>query len=157
LKTKRDIIVQPGATPSSELLAVLNSTYGSQEVEQAIAQGAKVHVSIVTPWPKPKKPKAEPVIEPALLDELHRLIINAEALETKIAELNGPQILKIGEMLGIPMSKNAKTEALRARLFGSLRSEAVWRGISGQGLAPADAAFSRSEDDPSSPQKAEDT
>jgi hypothetical protein len=122
----------------------LNSTYSSQEVEQAIAQGAKVQISIVTPWPKPKKPT---VIEPALLDELHRLVIDAEALETKIAELNGPQILKIGEILGIPMSKNAKTEALRARLFGSLRSEAVWRGISGQGPAPADNAF-RSTDDP---------
>lgn len=132
---------------------MLNSIYSFQEVEQAVAQGAKIEVTLTSPWPKPKKPKAETVIEPALLEELHRLNTNAEALEAKIADLNGPQILKIGVMLGIPMSKNAKTEALRARLFGSLRSEAVWRGISGQGL---DAAVPENAIDPLGPQTSGD-
>jgi hypothetical protein len=132
VKPTQEIIIHAGQTPPPEIVAVLNATYAEEEVADALRQGAKLKLSLVTPWPKPKIKKPDPTISPELILELKSLSPDADRLEKRIEDLSGPQILKIGKMLGIPMAQSAKTTGLRARLFGSLRSESVWKAISGQ-------------------------
>jgi hypothetical protein len=132
VNTKHEIIIRSDTGVPDALLAVLGTTYSPEKVKQASAQGAKIRIVVTTPWPKLKKLKPKVVIAPSLLEELHGLAGDSDALESKISKLNGPQILRIGEILGIPMPKSGKTEALRARLFGSLRSKSIWKGISGE-------------------------
>jgi hypothetical protein len=129
---QHDFIIKPGQQLELELALFLAKRFNPEEIENAVKHGAKLRFSLITPWPKPKKPKCEIVVDPAVLAELQSLVPRPDALEARIAELSGPQILKIGAMLGIPMLRTAKLEGLRARLFGSLRSETVWKGISGQ-------------------------
>ncbi|MCE0523028.1 MAG: hypothetical protein LV480_08970 [Methylacidiphilales bacterium] len=132
MNTKHEIIIGSETGASDALLAVLGATYSPEKVKQATVQGAKIRIMITTPWPRPKKLKSEVIVAPTLLEELQRLKGNADALELKISKLKGPQLLKIGEILGIPMPKRGRTESLRERLFGSLRSESIWNAIAGR-------------------------
>jgi hypothetical protein len=139
VKPTHEIIIEAGQNPPSEIVAVLNATYTENEVADALRHGAKLKLSLVIPWPKPKIKKPDPTISAELIAELKSLASDSDRLEKRIEDLTGPQILKIGKILGIPMSQSAKTTGLRARLFGSLRSESVWKAISGQETQDQDA------------------
>jgi hypothetical protein len=95
-------------------------------------RGARVRIITTSPWPKlPKIPKLKILINDDYVTRLKLLAVDESVLEREVHQLNGPQILQLGQLIGIPLAKNSKLDSLRAQLINSLRSEIVWRGISG--------------------------
>ena len=73
------------------------------------------------------QPKSIPAVE-----RFKALATDEAQLETELSKFGAPEILKIADLLEIPMSKSSKVESLRAQLLKSLRSEIVWKSIAGQ-------------------------
>ena len=100
--------------------------------------GARVKIISTSPWPKPiKAPKPRVYVDGNYVARLKSLAADESALEREVGLLNGPQILHLGQIIGIPIAKNAKLASLRAQLINSLRSEIVWHGISGTAQPPS--------------------
>lgn len=148
---QRDFIIKPGQQLEPESASFLAKYFNPVEIEAALKRGARLRLSLITPWPRTKKPNNDAIIAPGILAELESIVSRPEALEARLAEFSGPQILKIGGLLGIPMQKTAKVEGLRARLFGSLRSGTVWKSISGQATTNKPPAPALNDARPSEP------
>lgn len=132
----KDFIFKPGETVSENIQTWLEKIFSPEEREKMHRHGARVRIIATTPWPKPPKiPKPKIVIDANFIAGLKRLASDENALEREITNLNGPQILQIGQIVGIPMAKKTKLASLRAQLINSLRSEIVWRSITGVGVA----------------------
>jgi hypothetical protein len=128
----RDFILKPGDPVNADIRSALGGFFSSAEWEKMTELGARVKVSTTCPWPKtPKPPKQKVVFDSTYLGRLKSLSTDEAALETEVNNLNGPLILQLGQIIGIPMAKKTKLSSLRAQLINSLRSEIVWRGISG--------------------------
>ena len=112
--------------------ALLTQAFDASVVAKARSKGAKVKLTLITPWPKPPK-KEKIIVDDAFISKLKGMAGNETLLDAEIGRLNGPQMLKIGSTLGIPLTKSSKIPSLRAQLLRSLRSEIVWMGIAGQG------------------------
>ncbi len=132
----KEFILKAGEPAPESVRSWLEKLYSPAELERMTQRGARVRVSLTSPWPKvPKIPKPVIAVDGAYLERLKSLATNESALEKEVGFLGSQVILEIGKVLGIPMQKKSKVPSLRAQLINSLRSEIVWRGISGS-LAP---------------------
>lgn len=128
----KDFILKPGEPAPDNLRILLESFFPPAECKKFTEHGARLRVIATCPWPKPPKvPKPKIVIDADYVARLKMLTKDEAALEGEVGLLNGPQILQLGQLIGIPMAKKTKLTSLRAQLTNSLRSEIVWRGISG--------------------------
>jgi hypothetical protein len=127
----KEFIIKTNEALPHSLESLLGESFDSKILTKAKTNGAKIKVIVTTPWPKPPK-KEKVIIDDMLVARLKTMAQNETELETEIGKLNGPQILKIAIMVGIPMSKTSKVPSLRAQLVKSLRSEIIWKGIAGQ-------------------------
>ena len=128
----RDFILKAGESAPEEVRNALEKLFSPTEWEKMTVRGARVRIITTSPWPKPPKvPKVKIVIDADYVTRLKTLAVDESALEREVGLLNGPQILQLGQLIGIPMAKKTKLTSLRAQLMNSLRSEIVWRGISG--------------------------
>lgn len=143
----KDFILKPGEPAPENIRTTLERLLSPGELEKLTQRGARVRLIVTSPWPKPPKvQKPKIIIDAAFVARLKSLAADETALEREANILNGPQILKLGQLIGIPMAKKTKLSSLRAQLINSLRSEIVWRGISGT-APPSPPAGS---DDPNS-------
>jgi hypothetical protein len=133
---KEFIIKADGALPAG-LEALCTQAFDTAVVAKARAKGAKLKLIPTIPWPKPPK-KEKIVINDEFIARLKGMAGNEAEVAAELGKLNGPQVLQIGNVLGIPISKSAKVPSLRAQLLRSLRSEIVWMGIAGQGPKSGD-------------------
>ncbi len=128
----KDFILKAGEPAPESVRNVLEKLFSPTEWEKMIQRGARVRVITTSPWPKPPKiPKVKIVIDADYVARLKTLAADESALEHEVGLLSGKQILQLGQLIGIPMAKKTKLTSLRAQLMNSLRSEIVWRGISG--------------------------
>jgi hypothetical protein len=128
----KDFILKAGEPAPEEMRSALEKLFSPTEWEKMTQRGARVRIITTSPWPKPPKvPKVKIVIDADYVARLKTLAADESSLEREVALLNGPQILQLGQLIGIPMAKKTKLTSLRAQLMNSLRSEIVWRGISG--------------------------
>ena len=128
----KDFILKPGEPAPENIRTTLERLLSPGELEKLSQRGARVRIIVTSPWPKPPKvPKPKIIIDAAFVARLKSLAADETTLEHEASILNGPQILKLGQLIGIPMAKKTKLSSLRAQLINSLRSEIVWRGISG--------------------------
>lgn len=138
----KDYIVRPGEPVPDNLRVLLETFFAPAEYKKFTDHGARLRVITTSPWPRPAKvPKAKVVIDAEYVTRLKMLAKDEAALEGEVGLLSGPQILQLGQLIGIPMAKKTKLTSLRAQLTNSLRSEIVWRGISGT-LPPSPASSS---------------
>jgi hypothetical protein len=127
--TSKNIIVRAGDSVPSELQEVL----GKELVRVAQQKGAKIRIVVTTPFPKAQrtlKPRTE--IDESFLSRLQSLSVDPDRLDREVHTLSKAQLLRLAELSGLPMSKSAKIESLRAQLVNSLRSTEIWRRISGE-------------------------
>ena len=128
----KDFILRAGEPASESVRSALEKVFSPGEWEKMTQHGARVRIITTSPWPKPPKiPKVKIVIDADYVARLKSLATDESALDREVSQLNGRQILQLGQLIGIPMAKKTKLPSLRAQLINSLRSEIVWRGISG--------------------------
>jgi hypothetical protein len=130
MATKEFIVPNRGEIPPF-LAPLLTEICGESKLGTLSAEGVHIRVNVKSPWPKEKKVK--PTVDETTLARLRDLTSKPEALEQEIERFSGPQLLQIAKMAGIHLSKGTKITSLRAQLSNSLRSDSVWRGISGGG------------------------
>ena len=136
----REIILRAGDLISQEVQALL----GEDLVQKAQQKGAKIRITVVSPFPKLQKtPKPRIEIDESFLSRLQSLAAKPEMLDREVEHLSKAQLLRVAELSGLPMSKSAKVESLRAQLIHSLRSTEIWRGISGENDESATAEDNR--------------
>ena len=129
MATKEFIVSKGGPIPSF-LAPLLTEICGESKLGKLVADGVRMRVSVNSPFPKEKK--LRPTVDDTTLSRLRDLIAKPEALEREIERFSGTQLLQIAKMAGIHLSKGTRITSLRAQLSNSLRSESVWRGISGE-------------------------
>lgn len=129
----KDVIIEKDSELPHELRSLLSSFFSPDQLDKVAKNGARIRVTLTTPWPKTaKKKKPKVVIDDALIRKIQEAAASAEELEAVVGQLSGPQVQEVGERLDISIGKTGRVESLRSQLISSLRSEAVWRGISGQ-------------------------
>lgn len=129
----KDIIIERDSELPQELQSLLSRFFSPDQLDKAAKNGARVRVTLTTPWPKTaKKKKRKVVIDDALIRSIQEAARSEEELEAIVGDLSGPQVQEVGKRLHISIGKTGRVESLRSQLINSLRSEAVWRGISGQ-------------------------
>lgn len=134
--------MKPGEPAPDDLRILLEQLFSPAECKTFAEHGARLRLITTCPWPRlPKVPKPKPVIDADCVTRLKTLAQDEAALEREVGLLSGPQILELGQLIGIPMTKKTKLTSLRAQLTNSLRSEILWRGISGT-LPPSPAMTS---------------
>ena len=133
----KQILIQPGEALPSPFQNTVAEVFGAEVFAKAQKDGAKLRLTVTTPWPKPKREKK--IIDNNYVDQLKALAPDQAKLECEINTLSGPEILRIALLIEVPLSKNSKLSSLRAQLAMSLRSEIVWKSIAGQDSVRADA------------------
>jgi hypothetical protein len=128
----KEIVIRPGEVLPEEFKAALDCLLGREMTDKARQRGGKFKVVLITPWPKaPKAKREKKIIDQEFVNRLKALAGDEIRLENEIAQLRGPEILKVATLLEVPMSKSSKLSSLRAQLHKTLRSEIVWNSIAG--------------------------
>ena len=136
----KDIIVAAGEVMPEPLISAFRELLGPKIVEQALAKGAKIKVTLTSPWPKrPAIKKEKIIVDESYVSHLKALASDEARLESEINKLSGPNILETATFLQVPMSKSSKVRSLREQLFKTIRSEIVWKSIAGHGEERSEA------------------
>jgi hypothetical protein len=129
----KDLTFSPGQDISETMRRFVADCFDNETLERVTSAGCRLRVSLSTPWPKkpkPKRPKVE--ITDNLLRQIKESAASPASLEAELSKFNGPQLIQIGKRLDVSLSKSSRVESLRAQLANSLRSGAIWQGITGQ-------------------------
>ena len=128
----KDIILAAGEGIPEPLRSAFLEFLGPKIIAQATEKGAKIKVTVTSPWPKqPPVKKEKIIIDESYVSHLKTLASDEARLEAEINKLSGPNILEAASFLQVPMSKSSKVRSLREQLFKTLRSDIVWKSIAG--------------------------
>lgn len=128
----KEIVIRAGEVLPDNIEAAVVHLLGRELTNKARQSGGKLKVVLISPWPKPPKIKKEKrIINQQFVNRLKALAEDETQLENEIAKLSGPDILKVANLLSVPMSKSSKLPSLRAQLHKTLRSEIIWNSIAG--------------------------
>lgn len=129
----KDFILRPVDDIPEIIRDMLVHAFGDEALAMVKTSGGKLRLQLTTPWPKAKKPKKPPFeVSDGLIQSLRDAAHDVDALDRELSKYNGSQLVEIGKRLDVMLSRSSRVDSLRAQLANSLRSAAVWQGITGQ-------------------------